>query len=166
MVPAGHIGFQLTHPNPNAWSGIRVARNKNLVSSADTHPDFIYQTPLVRFNDRMMPLLEYDENLSINFHPGLKESLSELFQPRYGFKLDPENSDWSTRDGSFVDRICRAIEIWERNHPSCRKSGFYIFELQLYSSLEETLTRPLLQLKSLHYDVASLLQSQEVNQNP
>jgi hypothetical protein len=69
----------------NARGGVRVARNKNLVSSADTHPDFVCQTPRVRFNERMTPLFEYDETLSINFHPGLKESLSELFQTLFTF---------------------------------------------------------------------------------
>ena len=41
----------------NAWSGIWLTRNRQLVPTAATNPAFIFQTPQVRFSNWVTPLL-------------------------------------------------------------------------------------------------------------
>ncbi|MEL6490224.1 MAG: LysM peptidoglycan-binding domain-containing protein [Cyanobacteria bacterium J06621_3] len=41
----------------NAWSGIWLTRNRELVPSAPTNPAFVFQTPQVRFSNWVTPLL-------------------------------------------------------------------------------------------------------------
>jgi hypothetical protein len=59
----------------NAWAGIFVTRNENLFSDSRnirlanaverTNPNFIYQTPTVRFANLLTPLLDYKERINI-----------------------------------------------------------------------------------------------------
>lgn len=54
----------------NAWAGIFITRNKDLVKGADgkfltTNSNFIYQTPLVKFYSQLNPLLTCDEGIDI-----------------------------------------------------------------------------------------------------
>lgn len=48
----------------NAWSGVYIVRNQDLVPGTRTVEDFLYQTPIVRFIDPVTPLL--DPNIEIN----------------------------------------------------------------------------------------------------
>jgi LysM repeat protein len=186
----------------NAWGGVWITRNEHLIDSTHTNAGFVYRTPLVRFRNPMVPFLEYDEIIPINFSSGLKASLRSLFQslfaatgktwdkysersltltcsydyelvastpgetpiisrvpvlfqPRHYFKLDPEKPDWGDQRASFVEELCQAIETWEKNNPACRNGGSYVFEINLYSTLEPSLTQPLLKLKSLSYNLES-----------
>ena len=55
----------------NAWAGIFVVRNEDLVPQSPTVSDFLYQTPLIRFVDSLTPFL--DPNIEIDlasFTPG------------------------------------------------------------------------------------------------
>jgi len=48
----------------NAWAGISVIRNQDLTNQL-TNPDFVYQTPLVRFVNILTPLLDTDVMIDI-----------------------------------------------------------------------------------------------------
>lgn len=73
-----------------AWAGIAVIRNEGLIEGNPTNTDFIYRTPLVRFSNKLIPLLNNDtvidiaklenesgENLPLSQH--LANFLSTLF---------------------------------------------------------------------------------------
>ncbi len=54
----------------NAWAGIYVTRNKDLVKGSNgnyltTNSNFIYQTPLVKFYNQLNPLLTCNEGIDI-----------------------------------------------------------------------------------------------------
>jgi hypothetical protein len=42
----------------NAWGGIQLARNLILVEGEETNPLFVYQTPVVRFVNKVTPLID------------------------------------------------------------------------------------------------------------
>ncbi|MEW6130182.1 MAG: LysM peptidoglycan-binding domain-containing protein [Acidobacteriota bacterium] len=64
----------------NAWGGVYVSRNQNLVSFAATNPAFIYQTPLVRFSNMMTPLIRNTSCILINQGDDLAASLNQVFK--------------------------------------------------------------------------------------
>jgi hypothetical protein len=41
----------------NAWAAIWLTRNDDLISGGNTNPAFVFQTPQIRFSDRLTPLL-------------------------------------------------------------------------------------------------------------
>jgi len=45
----------------NAWAGIWLSRNKILLEGHKTNPKFIFQTPLVKFTNRVSPFITNDE---------------------------------------------------------------------------------------------------------
>lgn len=49
----------------NAWGGVQLARNKFLVSGAATNPEFVYQTPIVRFVNIVTPMIDSTEPVNI-----------------------------------------------------------------------------------------------------
>jgi hypothetical protein len=49
----------------NAWGGIWLTRNKHLVSTNETNPEFIFQTPQVRFSNPTTPLIVNDRRWDI-----------------------------------------------------------------------------------------------------
>ena len=49
----------------NAWGAIRLARNKKLIEGRETNPAFIFQTPEVRFKNRITPLIINDTKWDI-----------------------------------------------------------------------------------------------------
>ncbi|MEM8614578.1 MAG: hypothetical protein AAGF93_21380, partial [Cyanobacteria bacterium P01_H01_bin.105] len=84
----------------NAWSGIWLTRNRQLVSYAPTNPVFVFQTPQVRFSNWITPLLVNNRPWNIADLSGGPQTilihLQELFktilpsqapQP-YGLRLD------------------------------------------------------------------------------
>ena len=83
-VQSGSATYQYSNPNPsntlirtlvfnnrdvmsteNAWGGIQLARNKVLVDGITTNPEFVYQTPIVRFVNKVTPLLDSDKPVNI-----------------------------------------------------------------------------------------------------
>lgn len=48
-----------------AWAGLSVIRNEDLVPYNPTTSDFIYRTPLVRFSNKLIPLLNNDIPIDI-----------------------------------------------------------------------------------------------------
>lgn len=85
----------------NAWSGIWLSRNRQLVSYTPTNPVFVFQTPQVRFSNWVTPLLVNDRpwniaDLSDTPQQTVLTHLQQLFktvlpdaapQP-YGLRLD------------------------------------------------------------------------------
>ncbi|WP_366664729.1 Calx-beta domain-containing protein [Moorena sp. SIO3E8] len=69
----------------NAWGAIRLARNKNLIDGRETNAAFIFQTPEVRFKNRITPLIVNDKRWDIadlgdSRSKTLTEHLEELFK--------------------------------------------------------------------------------------
>ncbi|MFN1215731.1 LysM peptidoglycan-binding domain-containing protein [Chryseobacterium kwangjuense] len=48
-----------------AWAGLSIIRNEDLVPDNPTVNDFIYRTPLVRFSNKLIPLLSNDDSFDI-----------------------------------------------------------------------------------------------------
>jgi LysM repeat protein len=81
----------------NAWGGVYVTRNENLVSYAPTNSTFIYQTPLARFSNLMIPLVQNTSCINItasqdptDFAKNLTDSLNQMFSDL--FSADAANS--------------------------------------------------------------------------
>ncbi|PKH51755.1 hypothetical protein CXF68_14150 [Tenacibaculum sp. Bg11-29] len=49
----------------DAWAGISIIRNEDLVDGNQTSSDFIYRTPLIRFSNKLIPLLNTDVAIDI-----------------------------------------------------------------------------------------------------
>jgi len=49
----------------NAWAGMTVKRNENLLPDQNTNPDFVFQSPVVRFVNALTPLLDADVEIDI-----------------------------------------------------------------------------------------------------
>ncbi|NEO01598.1 MAG: hypothetical protein F6K50_41300, partial [Moorea sp. SIO3I7] len=69
----------------NAWGAIRLARNKNLIDGRETNAAFIFQTPEVRFKNRITPLIVNDKRWDIadlgnTRSKTLTQHLEELFK--------------------------------------------------------------------------------------
>ncbi|NEO79793.1 MAG: hypothetical protein F6J99_27555 [Moorea sp. SIO4G3] len=69
----------------NAWGAIRLARNKNLIDGRETNAAFIFQTPEVRFKNRITPLIVNDKRWDIadlgdSRSKALDKHLEELFK--------------------------------------------------------------------------------------
>ncbi|WP_424100036.1 Calx-beta domain-containing protein [Moorena producens] len=69
----------------NAWGAIRLARNKNLIDGRETNAAFIFQTPEVRFKNRITPLIVNDKHWDIadlgdSRSKTLTQHLEELFK--------------------------------------------------------------------------------------
>ena len=68
----------------NAWAGAAVKRNENLLPDKITNPDFVFQSPVVRFVNVLTPLLDPDVDINIadftNAPPALlSKYLSDFF---------------------------------------------------------------------------------------
>ncbi len=77
----------------NAWGGVYVTRNENLVSFAPTNPAFIYQTPLARFSNIMVPLIQNTSCISITYQNNLTDTLNKLFQDLFSVDTNTSSHD-------------------------------------------------------------------------
>lgn len=92
----------------NAWGGVFVVRNEDLVDSSPTVEDFRYQTPLIRFIDPLTPLL--DPNIEIplaQFTPGddqhpLATFLTNFFDVFFEGAVSPGESRTLAMGGSYA----------------------------------------------------------------
>jgi hypothetical protein len=91
----GYLGYPCSFEIPNrtvnvkglnvlqfqhAWAGIAVIRNENLVEDNPTNKAFIYRTPLVKFSNKLIPLLSYGKRIDISTienQAGIKAPLNE-----------------------------------------------------------------------------------------
>ena len=76
----------------NAWSAIRLARNKNLVDGRTTNPAFIFQTPEVRFKSRITPLIINDKRWNIGALSPSPQPLSAHLQTLFETLLPAQES--------------------------------------------------------------------------
>jgi len=53
----------------NAWAAVAIRRNEELITGKTTTEAFIYQTPLVRFNNPLIPLLDSRDTIDISALP-------------------------------------------------------------------------------------------------
>jgi hypothetical protein len=83
----------------NGWGGVYVTRNENLVSYAPTNPAFVYQTPLARFSNIMVPLIENTSCIPITYENDLTQTLNKLFEDL--FKVD------ATKGVHFIKFSCQ-----------------------------------------------------------
>jgi hypothetical protein len=66
LIKSRNINFKLDILNyQNAWAGIYLTRNNNLVSSYPTNSNFIYSTPIVRFYEILTPLLQCNSTIKL-----------------------------------------------------------------------------------------------------
>ncbi|MEA5464475.1 hypothetical protein [Leptothoe sp. PORK10 BA2] len=85
----------------NAWSGIWLTRNRQLVSAAPTNPAFVFQTPQVRFSNWVTPLLvnrrpwniaalsaDPRQTVSAHLQQLFKTVLPDAAPQAYGLRLD------------------------------------------------------------------------------
>jgi len=49
----------------NAWAGAAIKRNEKLLPDKTTNPNFVFQSPVVRFANVLTPLLDPDEEIDI-----------------------------------------------------------------------------------------------------
>jgi hypothetical protein len=81
-------GFDvLTHEN--AWAGVKLYRNLILVRDQATNPQFVYQTPVVRFVNPDAPLIDHFDVLPLTIESTLVDCLSRFFIEL--FHIDPGN---------------------------------------------------------------------------
>lgn len=59
----------------NAWAGAAVKRNEDLLPDKQTNPDFIFQTPVVRFVNVLTPLLDPDVKIDIASYTVLQPAM-------------------------------------------------------------------------------------------
>ncbi len=176
-----------------------MTRNEKLISTAKTNRAFVFKTPMVRFTNTMIPLIQYFRSIPINYAADLKQSLDILFDKllRVEDSTDMHNIKLATQFGyelvgeiipatgsvepirsllpvlllpqfqfelyavgneppnNLVERLTSAIDYWQKNngHPELNEGSFYIFDLSVFSSVDEELIKPLLQLKHLSYQI-------------
>lgn len=99
----------------NAWAGIYVTRNEHLIEGRETNPDFIYQTNLIKYGSKLVPLLRNRAEINIADVSGAteKKTLGEYL--RTFFSLLLENADTSM----FSIKIsCRySYRLYENTEP-------------------------------------------------
>jgi LysM repeat protein len=66
----------------DGWAGVSITRNADLVQTAQTNTDFIYQTPLTYFSSVMIPFIYGSVDIDIKNSPtiGLAQALGQFFQ--------------------------------------------------------------------------------------
>jgi hypothetical protein len=85
---------------------------------------------------------------------------------RYGYTLVPGDvpvealipvvqSTVGSYDGSTIPTVTRRLDNWLRDTEPARQGGAWSFWVALYSSLDPTLQRPVLQLKRLSSKLVS-----------
>ncbi len=63
----------------NAWAGAAVKRNESLVPDKATNPDFVLQSPVVRFVNVLTPLLDPDVEINIAAYTAPQPSSLHVF---------------------------------------------------------------------------------------
>ena len=73
----------------NAWAGVKLYRNLILVQGQKTNPQFVYQTPAVRFVNPAAPLIDHFDVLPLVVESTLVVCLSRFFTEL--FHIDPDS---------------------------------------------------------------------------
>jgi hypothetical protein len=159
----------------NAAAAVHVSRNARLLPGLATRPGFVYQTRPLAFPAVTTPLLSPGRRFAIGpwsdvpkANP-LQTVLDAVFDGddedraislgiAYGYELAPGGDDpivtrlpvklrpKADYDPMTVTEVVDAVVAWRGVHRPATAGGEWIFELSLYSSLDGSLHRPLLQL--------------------
>ncbi|HST63453.1 MAG TPA: LysM peptidoglycan-binding domain-containing protein [Longimicrobium sp.] len=150
----------------------------------DTTAGFIYRTPLIEATDVVTPLNTWPQRLDISSLGGtveqaLQAAFDALFGPgaqlpvtigmSYGYELVPPSADsdglvtylpvglypGNTLDPGTAAAVAAALALWEGAVQPSTTSAEWAFALTLYSQLDPSATRPLLQLERLVYRIPS-----------
>jgi LysM domain len=62
----------------NAWAGAAVKRNENLLPNKITNPNFVFQSPVVRFANVLTPLLDPGEDIDVAVYSDTPAPLSKF----------------------------------------------------------------------------------------
>ena len=73
----------------NAWAGVKLYRNLILVQGRETNPQFVYQTPAVRFVNPAAPLIDHFDVLPLAVESTLVVCLRRFFIEL--FHIDPDS---------------------------------------------------------------------------
>jgi len=82
------VGFDVL-AHENAWAGVKLYRNLILVQGRKTNPQFVYQTPAVRFANPAAPLIDHFDVLPLVVESTLADCLSRFFTEL--FHVDPDS---------------------------------------------------------------------------
>jgi len=159
----------------NASSATWVTRNATLLGETwpDTTTDFVYRTPEVGYPKPVVPFIDVTGAIPIGAWPDapLQAMFDAVFDGdatkrtigvgvRYGYTLVPGDppveallpvaqSTLAPYDAATIPAITERLTEWLRDVDPAREGGAWAFWVSLYSSLDPTLQRPVLQLKRL-----------------
>jgi LysM repeat protein len=159
----------------NATSSTWVTRNAKLLGDTwpDTTPDFVYRTPSVSYPAPAVPFIDVTRSLAIGPWPAgpLTEMFDAVFDGddadrtialgvRYGYTLVPGDppveallpvvqSTVGPYGADTISKVTERINEWKAVTEPATDGGAWAFWISLYSSLDPTLQRPVLQLKRL-----------------
>ncbi|MBL1220372.1 hypothetical protein JET18_05950 [Chryseobacterium sp. L7] len=106
-----------------AWAGLSIIRNEDLVPYNPTVNDFIYRTPLVRFSNKLIPLLSSDDTFDIariNNDTGLNLPLAQQLANFF--------STFFTYD-ELAEQLVKLSVSW--NYPLLASSGDLLPAIEL-----------------------------------
>ncbi len=94
----------------NAWSGVAIERNIDIVQGRTTMNDFIYRTPMVRFINPFVPLIDSNEPISIDYMGtthGTKRALRDILGGMFFelFQHDPTTNQKIKLEVNFTHKL-------------------------------------------------------------
>jgi hypothetical protein len=88
-----------------AWAGVRITRNAQLLPAKRTNRDFVYATPLVRFGNPLTPLLDTEDEIPIGNAPATMEAhLQFVFRTLFPHQASDARIKLGCRYGFSVHR--------------------------------------------------------------
>ncbi|MCX4695674.1 hypothetical protein [Streptomyces sp. NBC_01408] len=171
--PPVHIaGYQ------NASAHTRVTRNARLLGEGwpDTEPAFVYRTPEVGYSEPVVPFIDITGAIPIDpWDPPGDDPLEPMFDAvfdgdpagrtiaigaRYEYTLvagappvsallPVVQSTVGTYAATTVPTLTQALVEWSEREQPATEGGAWAFRVSLYSSVDPSLQRPVLQLKHL-----------------
>lgn len=164
----------------NATARVWVTRNERLLGDAgpDTTPDFVYRTPDVSYPQPVVPFIDITGAIPIGGWPSapLGPAFATVFDGhaadrtvgigvRYAYTLVPGDppveallpvlqSTVGDYESTTVGAVTAYVDQWRRDNDPATDGGAWAFWVSLYSSLDPSLQRPVLQLKRLSSPLA------------
>ncbi|MFF4422405.1 LysM peptidoglycan-binding domain-containing protein [Streptomyces sp. NPDC001549] len=162
----------------NASAHTRVTRNARLLGEGwpDTEPAFVYRTPEVGHSEPVVPFIDITGAIPIGpWDPHGDNPLGPMFGvvfdgdpagrtvaigARYAYTLvagappvsallPVVQSTVGTYDTTTVPTLTQALVEWSEREQPATEGGAWAFRVSLYSSVDRSLRRPVLQLKRL-----------------
>ncbi|MGW0765444.1 LysM peptidoglycan-binding domain-containing protein [Streptomyces sp. NPDC002676] len=162
----------------SASASAQVTRNAQLLGEGwpDTVPSFVYRTPEVGYSEPVVPFIDLTGAITIGpWGPPDHNPLAPMFDTvfdgdpagrtiaigaRYEYTLVPSDQPVSallpvvqstvgTYGSATVPTLTQALVEWSEREQPATEGGAWAFRLSLYSSVDPSLQRPVLQLKHL-----------------